>query len=207
MVVSGESTPNSLIVFRAKPGIDQWANTARKGALCLVLLCLGTGESISSGFVTNGAEQPKLSVHVARMVHPPVGSVPSGMILIQTDPAGVPELRGFISSDPAVGGYFGPKIFAGTPFENAPILGARISVEEGPGSVTSTIEVAGKKIVGVLSGLAALDKIDRAPSGMTPFRQESLEAAASQASLDVDGAHGTTGGPWAVVSPAGIYAR
>ncbi len=163
----------------------------------------------------NGAEQPNIIVHVARMVHTPVGSAPSGMILIQSDPSAAPELMGFVSSDPAVGAYFGPKIFAGTPFENAPVLDATISVVEGAGSVTSTIEVAGKEIVCVLSGLSDLEKIDREPGGMTPFFQQGLEAAASQASLEVDGVKidlvippvGITGGPGAVSSPAGVYGR
>ena len=50
---------------------------------------------------------------------------------------------------------------------------------------------------------------------MTPFFQQGLEAAASQASLEVDGVKidlvippvGITGGPGAVSSPAGVYGR
>ncbi|YCM44960.1 hypothetical protein V2O64_02870 [Verrucomicrobiaceae bacterium 227] len=165
--------------------------------------------------ICNGAQQPNIIVHVARMVHTPAGSAPAGMILIQSDPAGAPELMGFISSDPAVGAYFGPKIFAGTPFQDAPVLDAKITIDEGEDSVTSTIEVAGRKIICVLSGLGDLERIEREPGAMTPFFQQGLEAKASQATLEVDGvkieitvpAIGITGGPGAVTSPAGTYAR
>lgn len=72
--------------------------------------------------IYNGASEPDLIVHVAEMVHTPVGSAPSGMILIHPDPEAPPELVGFISPVPAVGAYFGPRIFAGTPFEEAPVM-------------------------------------------------------------------------------------
>lgn len=161
--------------------------------------------------ICNGAEQPNVIVHVAKMVHTPVGSAPSGMILFQPDPGAAPEVMGFISSDPAVGAYFGPAIFAGTPFENAPVLEASISVEEKEGSVTSIVEVAGKTIVCVLSELGAVEKIDRAPGGMSPFHQQGLEAAAATAWLEIDGVVidlvvppiGITGGPGAVFRPLG----
>ena len=163
----------------------------------------------------NGAEQPNIVVHVARMVHTPAGSAPAGMVLIQTDPAAAPEVMGFVSSDPAVGAYFGPHIFSGTPFENAPFLEGTIVIEQHGDSVSSTVTVGGKTIVSTLSGLGSLEKIDRDPGLMTPFSQSVLEATATGASLEVDGVAieltvpevGISGGPGAVFSPAGIYSR
>jgi len=35
---------------------------------------------------------------------------------------GTPILSAFVSEDEEVGHYFGPHIFAGTPFENAPVI-------------------------------------------------------------------------------------
>jgi hypothetical protein len=40
-----------------------------------------------------GSPLPNLIVHVARMVHTPVGSAPSGMVLWQPDPKGPPAVR------------------------------------------------------------------------------------------------------------------
>ena len=102
--------------------------------------------------IFNGASEPNLIVHVARMVNTLVGSAPAGMIMVQPDSGAPPKVMGFISQDPAVGAYVGPKIFAGTPFENAPVLEAQITVMKGDdGSLISTIEVGGKTITCGLS--------------------------------------------------------
>lgn len=165
--------------------------------------------------MTEGAEQPNYIIHVASWVTTPLGSGPAGMILIQPDPSGPPELMGFISSNPETGAYFGPKIFAGTPFENAPVLEADISVDSTPDSVTSRIKIGDQEIVCVLSKLGELEKIEREPGAMTPFSQQGLEAPAGEAKLTINGKEvpvtvppiGITGGPGAVSTPAGIYAR
>lgn len=166
------------------------------------------------GFI-NGASEPNLIVHLARMVHTPVGSAPAGMILFQPDAGAPPEIMGFVSSDPAVGAYFGPKIFAGTPFENAPVLESQITITDEGGVLTSTVEVGGKTIVCVLSDLAPLESVNRVPAGMSPFTQQVLEAAAGSATVSIDGSpievavapQGLSGGAGAVSSPAGIYSR
>jgi hypothetical protein len=163
----------------------------------------------------NGASEPNVIVHVARMVHTPAGSAPAGMILFQPDPTGPPEIMGFVSSDPQVGAYFGPKIFAGTPFENAPVLDAQITISEEDGTLTSTVVVEGRIIVCQLSSLGNLTAIDRDPGGMTPFSQQVLEAVSQTATVTVDGQaldlivpeKGLSGGAGAVSSPAGIYSR
>lgn len=165
--------------------------------------------------LVNGAEQPNIIVHVAESVTTPLGSAPAGMILIQLDPSAPPEIMGFISPDAEVGAYFGPQIFAGTPFENAPVLPAEITIVHNGDSVRAQIKVGGKEIVCVLSGLEDLEKIDRSPAPMTPFSQQGIESKAGVASLTIDGQDidltvptvGITGGPGAVVSPAGIYCR
>lgn len=164
----------------------------------------------------SGLAMPNIIVHVARMVHTPVGSAPAGMVFYQPDPTAPPALMGFVSQDPTVGKYFGPKIFAGTPFENAPVLDAKIEIDSSmPGEVSASVTVGGFVLKTRLSGLKASELIQRAPAAMPPFWQQGVEAAATSAELAVNGNRvaiqlppvGITGGPAAVWSPCGVYAR
>ncbi len=159
---------------------------------------------------------PNIIVHVARIVHTPVGSAPAGMILWQPSVAAQPLLAGFVSTDLNVARYFGPHIFAGTPFEHAPAIQAQITITTDlPGSVHARIEAAGFSFETQLAKLGNLTSIQRPPSPFTPFTQQALEAPAASATLKVNGEHipmvvpsaGITGGPAAVWSPAGIYSR
>ena len=158
---------------------------------------------------------PNVIVHVARAVHTPVGSAPSGMVLFQPEAEGAPVVMGFISSDPVVGAYFGPNIFAGTPFESAPVLEASIEVELEDGVARSRIEVGGTVLETELSSLGETELISREPGGMSPFHQQGLERVAGAASLKVNGEEislmlpevGMSGGAPAVFSPCGVYAR
>jgi hypothetical protein len=165
--------------------------------------------------MTNGATQPNVIVHVARTVHTPVGSAPSGMILFQPDPNAPPELMGFISTDEKVGAYFGPHIFAGTPFESAPVLKASIDVRETEAEVSAVINVAGRRIESSMSGIGPVQSIARKASAMPPFDQMVLEACVARTSLEIDGKRieitvppiGITSGPAATWAPTGIYCR
>ncbi len=165
---------------------------------------------------TEGLAQPNVVVHVARMVHTPVGSAPAGMIAYQPDPTAAPVAMGFISADDAVAAYFGPNVFAGTPFEAAPTHTAEIVVStDRPSSVRSRVEVAGHVFETELGALGALEAIDRPAGAPMPFRQQGLEAVAGSATLMVDGepvplvlpAVGLSGGPPAVWAPIGQYLR
>ena len=161
------------------------------------------------------AETPNIIVHVARMVHTPVGSAPAGIILIQPDPTAPPTLMGFVSSDLNVAGYFGPKIFAGTPFENAPVLEADITISINDQGASSKITIGDTIIESSLSNLGATELITREPSPHSPVTQQVLEAIAGSSSVTVNGEAleltipevGTSGGPGAVYAPAGLYAR
>lgn len=119
--------------------------------------------------IFNGATEPNLIVHVARVVSIPVRSAPDGIVLVQPFVVAPPERIGFVCPDPAVEGYFGPKIFAGTPFENAPVLESQITISEKFETPTSTVEVSAKAVVCKLLGLGDLGSIKREPGGMTPF--------------------------------------
>ncbi len=162
-----------------------------------------------------GLAMPNVIVHLARIVHTPVGSAASGMIFFQPDPAAAPLVMGFVSHNPEVGRYFGPKIFAGTPFEQAPVLDARIEIDVSAAHVAATVTAGGHVVRTRLEGLRELGLIQRAPGGMAPFHQQGLEAVASSARLWVDGNEvsiivppvGISGGPAAVFAPTGIYAR
>ncbi|MES1221336.1 MAG: hypothetical protein ABUT20_37895, partial [Bacteroidota bacterium] len=74
-------------------------------------------------------QMPNVIVHLGRMVTTPVGNAASGMIFWQPDPTANPLVMGFVSTDEKVGSYFGPNIFAGTPFEAAPTLQATIEIK------------------------------------------------------------------------------
>jgi hypothetical protein len=169
------------------------------------------------GSTIPGSVQPNLIIHVARIVHTPVGSAPSGMILFQPDPQQAPLFMGFISTDLSVGNYFAPTIFADTPFAGAPTLLAKIIIDSSrlPDSVSSHILIEGYDIEVEFSNLGKLEKIDRAIGAPLPFSQQGLEADATNVSLKINGESiefhflptGITGGAAAVWSPAGIYAR
>lgn len=160
-------------------------------------------------------EMPNVIVHVARMVHTPVGSAPSGMIFWQPDPAAPPLAFGFVSSDAAVGDYFAKHIFAGTPFEGAPTLLGTITIGIDSEKATARVEIPGFVFESHLSDFSETKLINREPLPTAPFFQQGLEAAASQATLQVNGENvelvippvGITGGPCAVVAASGIYAR
>ncbi len=166
--------------------------------------------------VTDAAmEMPNVIVHLAGLVTTPVGAAPSGMVLWMPDPSAGPAIMGFVSGDLAVGAYFGPNIFAGTPFEQAPVLEAQITIERGEDYVNARIETGGHVIETRLSGLQSGELIAREPGEMTPFAQQGVEHRATTAQLWVDGIEqsilvppvGITGGPAAVFAPCGIYAR
>lgn len=166
-------------------------------------------------FTQEGLSMPNVIVHVARLVHTPSGSAPSGMIFWQPDPAAAPAVRGFISTDRAVGTYFGPKIFAGTPFEQAPVLDAEIAIETSAGRAAARIKTGDFLFEVEMTGLGGLEHINRSPGGMTPFTQDVIEAVAGQVSLKVNGSPvsisvppvGISGGPAAVYAATGLYAR
>ncbi|MCB9788510.1 MAG: hypothetical protein H6744_17650 [Deltaproteobacteria bacterium] len=163
-----------------------------------------------------GLPQPNVIVHVARMVHTPVGSAPSGMLLYAPAPDQAPLLMGFISESSVVCRYFGPHVFRGTPFEKAPTLQAKIHVDvDHPGIVSAHVEVEGHIIRARLTDLKPHVLIARPPAEMTPFDQQGLEAEPRQVLLEVDGEQipvtlppaGISGGPPAVYSASGLYAR
>jgi hypothetical protein len=166
--------------------------------------------------VTDAAlDQPNVILHLARMVHTPVGSAPGGIVFWQPDPAAAPEVVGFVCSDEMVGAYFGPKIFAGTPFGNAPVLKADFEFEIGADSARAKVSVADHVFETRMSGLGALQPINRSPIATAPFFQQGAEALPTDVQLTVNGKSiqiivppaGITGGPAAVFAPFGSYAR
>jgi hypothetical protein len=159
---------------------------------------------------------PNIIVHVARMVHTPVGSAPAGMVLVQTNPTAAPEVMGFVSTNAAVGAYFGPKIFAGTPFENAPVHVAQIAIDRKGDACSAKVTIGNMVIEAAMSGLAEERLHDRAPMPpMVPFAQRVIEAVANKASVSLNGKGialtmlpvGISGGPATVWSTTGLYSR
>lgn len=160
-------------------------------------------------------QMPNVIIHLGRMVHTPVGSAPSGMIFWQPDPKGMPAVFGFVGTDEKVGQYFGPNIFAGTPFENAPVLKATIDIVITADKAVSTCVVGDYTFEVEMSGFSEPYLIDRKPSAMPPFYQQGVEIHAKNVALKVNGEAisiivppvGISGGPASVVAPNGVYAR
>jgi hypothetical protein len=159
---------------------------------------------------------PNIIVHVARMVHTPVGSAPAGMVLVHTNPAAAPEVMGFVSENKDVAAYFGPAIFAGTPFEHAPAHVASFAIVESQGTVSARVAIPGVVIKATMSGLGEPRLFDRAPMPpMVPFAQRVVESVASVATLSLNDKNiplvmlptGITGGPATVWSATGLYVR
>ena len=158
---------------------------------------------------------PNIIVHVARMVHTPVGSAPAGMLFYQPDPTAAPLVFGFVSSDPTVAAYFGKHIFAGTPFEGAPGIQGSIDIGISDGQASARVEIPGFTFESHLAEIAPASLINRDPLPTAPFHQQGLEAPAGHACLKVNGSKidliippiGITGGPCAVVAACGLYAR
>jgi hypothetical protein len=157
---------------------------------------------------------PNVIVHVARMVHTPVGSAPSGMILLP-DETGMPKVMGFVSTDKTVGDYFAKNVFAGTPFESAPTLIAEIAVEiDYPRLAKVTVKIEGYEIVSELSDLGEMFRVSRQSPNLL-FHDDSLEAKAWKTKLTVNSEQisvvvpqfGMSGGPAAVYSATGFYSR
>lgn len=160
-------------------------------------------------------QMPNVIIHLGRMVNTPVGNAPSGMILWQPDPNALPAVMGFVSANPEVGKYFGPNIFAGTPFEQAPVLDATIEIQVDADKAFSKCVVGGYTFEVEMSDFSDPYLIDRTPSLMPPFYQQGVEIHARKVSLKVNGEAinimippvGISGGPASVVSPNGVYAR
>jgi hypothetical protein len=160
-------------------------------------------------------QMPNVIIHLGRMVNTPVGSAPSGMILWQPDPNAMPAVMGFVSTNATVGQYFGPNIFAGTPFEQAPTLDAAIDIQITATSAYSKCVVGGHTFEVEMSDLSAPYLINRQPAAMPPFHQQGVEMSCGKTILKVDGQVidiiippiGITGGPASVVAPNGVYAR
>ena len=114
-----------------------------------------------------------------------------------------------------MGEYFGANIFAGTPFETAPALEAKINITQSGNQATAKVEVAGHVFELTLHSLGEAELINRSPSDMAPFHQQGLERVAGSVELTVNGVSvpvtvppmGISGGPAAVMTPCGVYAR
>lgn len=160
-------------------------------------------------------QMPNLIIHLGRMVNTPVGNAASGMILWQPDPNAMPAVMGFVSTNDEVAKYFGPHIFAGTPFEQAPTLSAEITIEIEDNKAVSKCQVGEYLFEVEFSDFGEPYLINREPAAMSPFTQQGVEIHARKVLVKINGEAieiivppvGITGGPASVVSPNGVYAR
>ena len=169
------------------------------------------------GMTKEGLQGPNVVFHLGRMVHTPFGSAASGMVLYQPDADKPPVVAGFVSTDAAVGAYFGPKIFVGTPFEKAPTSVAEIEIkyDAAEKKATARCKIGDNTFEAELSDIGDPYLINRSPAPMTPFQQQGVEAKAGKVVFKVNGVEvpvtlppvGLAGGPGAVWSATGVYAR
>jgi len=164
-----------------------------------------------------GLQTPNVVFHIGRMVHTPLGSAASGMILYQPEMDKNPVVAGFVSTDANVGAYFGPKIFVATPFEKAPATVAEIEVkfDAAEKKASARVKVGDTLFEVEMTDIGDAYLINRAPAQMTPFQQQGVEAKGGKVVFKVNGAEvavtvppiGLAGGPGAVWSATGVYAR
>ncbi len=167
------------------------------------------------GVTRAGLRSPDVQVHVARSVHTPVGSAPGGLVWWRPDPDAPPLIAGFVSTDPEVAAFLGPRLFAGTALEHAGALDAALAVVVGATSVTGRIQVGAHLFELELSELSPPSAIHRTPTPAAPYLQQGIEAVARRTRLKVDGApvdiqplpRAFDDGPGARWSPCGLYAR
>lgn len=163
-----------------------------------------------------GFTEPNLTIQVARWVQTPVGAAPAGLISWSPEPGRPPALIGFLCMDSLVGSYFGPKIYAGTPFEKAPVLAAQLSfATKLPHAASARVQVGGHLFEISLDAIAPQQLVHRILSHPAPFTQQGVEAVAGTVALKVNGQTvesavpkiGSHGGPGAAWSACGIYSR
>lgn len=177
------------------------------------------GVDITASTEENG-RQPNLIVHAVRTVFTPVGSGAAGLILFtplhatQPSPHGTqPSLLGIITTNAEAGRYCASHIFAGTPFEDAPILEGEVRVEPAEERVEVHVATATFRIEATVSHIGVLQEVAR-PRGVLPYTQNTLEAGARHVALRIDGCEvplylppGVADAPLALWKPCGYYAR
>lgn len=170
---------------------------------------------VDLGAQFQGKEDSIIIIHVAAMVHTPVGSAPSGMILVQESSDQAPSIMAFISENLKVANYFGPNVFADTPFENAPALEARISVTHNEHSCAADITIGETSIQVTMDHLAHTTRASRQPNEENPFTQHVLERPTNSATLCINGETQNivippspeNNPPSSAFTPTGIYSR
>jgi hypothetical protein len=168
-----------------------------------------------AGVTDKNYKMPNVIFHVANMVSTPVGKSASGLILYRPDTLKAPQVMGFVSTNKTVGDYFGPKIFAGTPFEKAPTVMATFDIKYDDKVATAIVIAGGHTFECTMTDLGKPNLINRAVGSPMPFYQQGVERTAGKTVLKVDGKEvtlfippvGLGGGPGAVVSVNGVYAR
>lgn len=163
-----------------------------------------------------GFEEPNLVLHAARLVITPVGSAAAGLIYWRPEPNRPPALFGFLCMDALVGSYFAPKIWAGTEYEQAPVLPGQITfATKLPHAASVRVQVGGHVFEVALDALGPQQIVQRGSGHPLPFAQQGVEAAAGAVALRVNGQElqaripksGIHGGPGASWSACGVLAR
>ncbi len=168
-----------------------------------------------AGVTDKNYKMPNVIFHVANMVSTPAGKAASGLILYRPDTLKAPIVMGFVSTNKTVGDYFGPKIFAGTPFEKAPTVMATFDIKYDAKGATAKVVAGGHTFECSMTDVGKPYLINRAMGSPMPFYQQGVEMTAGKTVLKVDDKEvtlfippvGIGGGPGAVVSVNGVYAR
>jgi len=152
-------------------------------------------------------EAPSLVLHLARMLHTPVGSARGGMLLWQPDPRGAPLALCSVTTDSRVGDYCRSHIFAGTLFGNAPPVLGDISIEVHPDDVFARIDIPGFIFELRLSGIATPALSDSLPTPSSPCHQKAIRSEIHRTTLKLNGRTVDLASAESIFSPCGFKVR
>lgn len=164
-----------------------------------------SGIEVTAATTADGA--PSLVLHLARMLHTPVGSARGGMLLWQPDPRGAPLALCSVTTDSKVGDYCRSRIFPGTLFENAPPILGDISIEVHPDDVFARIAIPGFIFDLRLSGIATPILSDSPPAPSPPCHQRRIRSDIHRTTLKLNGRTVDLAFSQSIFSPCGFKVR
>ena len=167
-------------------------------------------------FTKEGLPQPNIIFHIADAMSTPVGTTRGGMLFYRPEGDEKPRIAAFVAEDERVGRFLGPNLFQGTPFENAPVVKARMRLGfMYPKSAMAIVEAGGDRFELELADFGEAAFAERAPSAEVPYTRSGMEAAAKRAVFKFNGVAvpvvvppaGPGGSPPVCFAPGGVYRR
>jgi hypothetical protein len=156
---------------------------------------------------TTAGGSPSLVLHLARMLHTPIGSARGGMLFWQPDPAGDPLVLCSVTTDSKVGDYCRSHLFPGTLFEEAPPVLGDISIEVHPDDVFARIAIPGFIFDLRLSGIATAILSDSPAATPALCHHRRIRSDIHRTTLKLNGRTVDLASARSTFSPCGFKAR